>query len=155
MKIEVYCDGACAQNTDRIGGYAAVIIYEGKRKEIVGSAIRTTNNQMELKAVIAAFQAINRTFNNVSCEVTVTADSEYVVKGITSWLPKWKRSGWKTAAKKPVKNRELWMELSQLIGRHKTTFKWTRGHADDQWNNRCDRLATEAVTKRREKENDG
>lgn len=153
MKVEVYCDGACAQNTDRIGGYAAVIIYSGKRKEITGSAIKTTNNQMELMAVITAFRAINRLFNNVPCDVTVTADSEYVIKGITQWLPRWKKAGWKTAAKKPVKNKELWMELSRLTGRHTVKFEWTRGHADNKWNNRCDELATGAVKARREKEN--
>lgn len=152
MKVEAYCDGACAQNTDRIGGYAAVIIYEGKRKEIVGSAIKTTNNQMELMAVITAFRAINRMFNNIACDVTVTADSEYVIKGATAWLPKWKKAGWKTAAKKPVKNKDLWMELSNLIGQHKVKFEWTRGHADCKWNNRCDELATGAVKTRREKE---
>lgn len=153
MKIEAYCDGACGQNTDRIGGYAAILIFEGKRKEITGSAINTTNNQMELMAVITAFRAINRLVNNVPSEVIVTVDSEYVSKGITDWLPRWQKTGWKTAAKKPVKNKELWLELSELMGKHKTYFQWTRGHADNEWHNRCDTLATEAVEKRRKKEN--
>jgi ribonuclease HI len=152
MKIEAYCDGACGQNTDRIGGYAAIIIYDGKRKEITGSAIKTTNNQMELMAVITAFRAINKLFN-IPCEVTVTTDSEYVVKGITSWLPKWQKSGWRTAARKPVKNKELWMDLSKIIGRHRVNFQWTRGHADNKWNNKADELATSTVESRRKKEN--
>ena len=153
MKIEVYCDGACGQNTDRVGGYAAVVIYGDKRREITGSAIKTTNNQMELMAVITAFRAIGRLFNHIPCDVTVTSDSEYVIKGITTWLPKWQRAGWKTAAQKPVKNKELWMELSNLVERHKVKFEWTRGHAGNKWNNRCDELATGAVETRREKEN--
>jgi len=153
MKVEVYCDGACGQNTDRVGGYAAVVLYGNKRREITGSAIKTTNNQMELMAVITALRAIGRLFNGIPCDVTVTSDSEYVIKGITTWLPKWQRAGWKTAAHKPVKNKELWMELSRLVGRHKVKFEWTRGHADCKWNNRCDELATDAVKTRREKEN--
>ena len=153
MKVEAYCDGACAVHTDQIGGYATVVIFNGKRKEIVGSAKDTTNNQMELMAVITAFRAINKLFNSIPCEVNIVVDSKYVIKGITAWLPKWQRAGWKTAAKKPVKNKELWMELSKLVDRHKTSFQWTRGHADCKWNNRCDELATQAIEQRRLKEN--
>lgn len=149
MKIEVHCDGACSVHTDNIGGYGIVLKYGVKRKEIAGSAINTTNNQMELMAAITALKAINEIAHHISCDVTIISDSQYVVKGMTEWLPNWQRSGWRTAAKKPVKNRELWMELSELAGKHNVTFKWTRGHASCKENNRCDELATQAIEQRR------
>lgn len=149
MKIEVYCDGACSVHTDNIGGYAAILKYGVKQKEIVGSSINTTNNQMELMAVITAFRAINEISQFTPCEIIVISDSQYVVKGMNEWLPTWQRSGWRTASKKPVKNRELWMELSELTTRHTVTFQWTRGHADCEENNRCDALAVQAIEQRR------
>ncbi len=154
MDIIVYCDGACAVHTDQVGGHAAILKYGKEYKEIVGSTIGTTNNQMELMSVIVAFRAINSLFK-FPCNVTVICDSEYVVKGMNEWLIGWEKRGWITASKKPVKNKELWMELSVLTGKHKTTFQWTKGHADCEENNRCDELAVEAIEALRKELVDG
>lgn len=149
MDIIVYCDGACAVHTDQIGGYAAILKYDEQTKEIVGNVQDTTNNQMELMSAIAAFRAINSLFK-FPCNITVISDSQYVVKGMSEWLPNWQKKGWKTAAKKPVSNKELWMELSELSKHHNIVWKWTKGHSDCEDNNKCDELAVEAIDKLRE-----
>ncbi len=144
MDIVVYCDGACGVHTDQIGGYAAILKYNDEQKEVVGSVQNTTNNQMELMSAIVAFRAINSTFQ-FPCDITVICDSEYVVKGMNQWITNWRKKGWITASSKPVKNKDLWMELSELAGKHKVTWSWTKGHADCEENNLCDKLAVKAI----------
>lgn len=150
MKVKVWVDGGSKPHTDQSGAYAAVLEYGGKRKAVVGSAQKTTNNRMELMAAITAFKAIKKLINT-PCDVEVVADSEYVVNGITKWVGGWKSKGWKTAAGKPVKNQDLWEELLKWTQGHKITWKWTRGHSDCEENNLCDKLCNEAVDKLRKK----
>ncbi len=114
--------------------------FGGKTRELYGSAPQTTNNRMELTAAIEGLRALKE-----PCEVEVVTDSEYVKNGITQWIHGWKRNGWKTSAKKPVVNQDLWMELDELVAQHKIRWTWTKGHADHEDNNRCDELATRAA----------
>lgn len=151
MEFIIFCDGAVAVHTDQVGGYAVILQYNNKEKEIVGGARNTTNNRMELMGPITAFKAINKITNNAPCQVTIISDSEYVVKGMNTWVTGWQRKGWKTANKKPVKNRDLWIELLDLSKAHSVTWQWTKGHADCEENNRCDQLAVEAIDKIRKK----
>ena len=150
MKVQVWIDGGSKPHTDQAGGYAAILKYGDKRKAVVGSAQNTTNNRMELMAAITAFKAIKQLIG-AACEVEVTADSEYVIKGMTLWVPGWKSRGWKTAAGKAVKNQDLWLELCQWTQGHKINWKWTRGHSDCEENNLCDKLCNEAVDKLRKR----
>lgn len=138
-KVQAITDGSCLGNPGR-GGWACILRYGGHTKEMYGSERETTNNRMELTAAIQALAALRE-----SCEVEIVTDSQYVKNGIQSWMAGWKRNGWKTAAKKPVMNQDLWMELDEQVSRHKTDWVWTKGHANHADNNRCDELARMAA----------
>jgi ribonuclease HI len=138
-KVEIITDGACSGNPGP-GGWAAILRYNGHEKEIWGSAPHTTNNRMELTAAIEALRSLKE-----PCEVRVVTDSEYLKNGITTWIHGWKKKGWLTASKKPVVNQDLWQLLDEQAARHKTTWAWTKGHASNADNNRCDELATTAA----------
>lgn len=134
--VEIYTDGACSGNPGA-GGYGAIIVYKGKEKVLSGAQQQTTNNRMELTAVIAALEALKE-----PCEVTLSSDSKYVVDGITKgWAKSWKARGWKKADKKPALNVDLWERLLELIEVHKVEFVWIKGHGGHPYNERCDRLA--------------
>lgn len=135
-KVTLYTDGACSGNPGP-GGYAAILIYNGVEKEISGGEKNTTNNKMEMMAVIKGLEMLKE-----QCEVSVYSDSAYVVNSIEKgWVYSWKKNNWKKADKKEVKNIELWERLLKLMEIHKVTFLKVKGHADDELNNRCDRLA--------------
>mgnify|MGYP002706626303 FL=1 len=139
-KIIIYTDGACSGNPGP-GGWAAVLIYNGKEKEISGGNKNTTNNIMEITAVIEGLKALK-----YPCEVELYSDSAYVVNTFTQgWIFNWMQKGWKTASGDPVKNKELWQELYSLTKIHKVTFNKVKGHADNHYNNRCDELARDAI----------
>jgi ribonuclease HI len=138
-KVQVITDGACLGNPGP-GGWAAILRYGARRKELFGASPRTTNNRMELAAAIEGLRALKE-----ACDVEIVTDSEYLKKGITEWIHGWKRRNWVTAAKTPVINRDLWTTLDSLAARHKTTWTWTRGHALHEDNNRADELAGEAA----------
>jgi ribonuclease HI len=142
-KVQLITDGACLGNPGP-GGWAYVLRYKEKVREASGSDPQTTNNRMELTAAVEGLRALKE-----GCEVEITTDSEYLKNGITQWIHGWKRNGWKTSAKKPVVNQDLWMALDEEVQRHKTTWQWTKGHADHADNNRCDELATAAARKLR------
>ena len=133
--IEIWTDGACSGNPGP-GGWGALLKYGDKEKELYGSDPTTTNNRMELLAAVEALNAITR-----PAKVTLHTDSTYVKDGLTKWIKGWKRNGWKTAAKKPVKNQDLWQALDAAAARHDMTWKWVKGHAGDEGNERADALA--------------
>ena len=135
----IYTDGACKGNPGP-GGWGAVLEYDGKEREIFGGERATTNNRMELTAVIEALAALNR-----PCRIVLHTDSQYVQKGITEWIRGWKARGWRTAAKEPVKNADLWKKLDQAIGEHEIEWVWVRGHSGHEGNERADRLANKGV----------
>lgn len=137
-KIIVYTDGACSGNPGP-GGWGALLMWNGREKEILGGEAETTNNRMELQAVIEALKVLKN-----PCDVTVYTDSKYVLNGATEWLKNWQARGWKTAAKKPVENKTYWEELSDQLDRHHVTFKWVKGHSGDPLNDRVDALAVKA-----------
>jgi len=137
--VQLITDGACLGNPGR-GGWAAILRYGDRKKEMWGSQAHTTNNRMELTAAIEGLRVLKE-----ACAVEVVTDSEYLKNGITTWIHNWKRKGWMTAAKKPVVNQDLWQELDEQASRHKTTWTWTKGHASHADNNRCDELATQAA----------
>ena len=143
--IEIFTDGACSGNPGP-GGWGAVLRYGGHEKELSGGEAHTTNNRMELTAVIASLKALKE-----PCEVTLTTDSQYVVNGITKgWAESWKKNNWRKADKKPAINPDLWGELLDLLEIHKVAFLWIKGHAGHPENEQCDRLAvseTEKYTK--------
>ena len=139
--MQLITDGACIGNPGP-GGWACILRSGEKTKELFGSEPHTTNNRMEITAAIEGLRALRE-----PCEVEVVTDSEYLKNGITTWIKGWKRNGWKTAAKKPVVNQDLWMELDDLVEKHKMQWTWTKGHADHEDNNRCDELATRAARK--------
>ncbi|MBE6694418.1 MAG: ribonuclease HI [Ruminococcaceae bacterium] len=135
--VDIYTDGACRGNPG-VGGYGAILVYNGHEKELSGGERETTNNRMELTAVIAALSALKE-----PCDVTLTSDSKYVTDGITKgWAASWKSKGWKKADKSPALNPDLWEELLRLVDFHDVTFVWVRGHAGHPYNERCDALAT-------------
>ena len=138
-KVQIITDGACSGNPGP-GGWAAILRYNGRDKEIWGCAAHTTNNRMELTAAIEALRTLKE-----ACEAEVVTDSEYLKNGITTWIHGWKKKGWLTASKKPVVNKDLWLELDEQVARHKTNWVWTKGHASNADNNRCDELATRAA----------
>lgn len=138
-KVVIYTDGACSGNPGP-GGWGALLMYNGHEKELSGSDAATTNNRMELMAAIMALQSLKQ-----PCDIELHTDSQYVMKGITEWLTGWKRNGWKTADKKPVKNADLWQELEKAASTHRIQWKWVRGHNGDVHNERVDQLAREAV----------
>lgn len=141
--LEIWTDGACKNNPGP-GGWGVLMRYGTRTKEMSGGANLTTNNQMELTAVIEAFKAIRR-----PCPVRLHLDSSYVKNGITQWIHSWKKKGWKTADKSPVKNVELWQELDRLVSGYEAPIEWcwVKGHAGDPGNERADALANEGVDK--------
>ena len=138
-RVEIFTDGACSGNPGP-GGWGAILRYGAVEKELSGAEDDTTNNRMELMAAIEALQALKE-----PCEVDLYTDSEYVMKGITEWIHGWKRNGWKTAAKKPVKNADLWRRLDDAMQRHEVRWHWVKGHAGHAENERADKLAREAI----------
>ena len=137
--VVIYTDGACSGNPGP-GGWGSVLLYNGHRREMSGSEAETTNNRMEMMAVIQALESLKR-----PCSVMIYTDSVYVMKGITEWIEQWKKRGWKTAAKKPVKNVELWQRLEQAIHSHEVKWTWVKGHSGVPENERADELATTAI----------
>ncbi|MEO5374654.1 MAG: ribonuclease HI [Alphaproteobacteria bacterium] len=142
--VEIFTDGACSGNPGP-GGWGVLLRCRGVEKELSGGEAGTTNNRMELMAVIQGLNALTR-----PCTVTVFTDSEYVQKGISQWLRGWKARGWLTAAKQPVKNVDLWQALEAAAARHKVTWTWVRGHAGHPENERADRLARDGLRYARE-----
>ena len=137
--VTVFCDGACSGNPGP-GGWGAIVEASGERRELSGGQARTTNNQMELMALIEALKTVAP-----GTRVKIVTDSEYVSKGVTSWLKGWIKNGWKTASKQPVKNRELWQELHALLQARPHVMEWVRGHNGHPENERCDELARAAI----------
>ena len=137
--VEVYADGACKGNPGP-GGWGVLLRASGVEKELFGGERETTNNRMELTAVIRALEALKR-----RCTVRLYTDSQYVQKGISQWIHDWKRRGWRTADKKPVKNEDLWRRLDELAGGHDIEWHWVRGHAGHPENERADALANRAI----------
>jgi len=138
-KVQLITDGACLGNPGP-GGWAAILRCGTQERELSGSDQATTNNRMELTAAVRGLGELKE-----PCEVEIVTDSEYVKNGITQWIAKWKRNGWKTAAKQPVKNQDLWEELDRQVSRHMTRWTWTKGHASHKDNNRADELAARAA----------
>ncbi len=137
--VVIYTDGACSGNPGP-GGWGSVLLYNGHRRELSGGESQTTNNRMEMIAVIVALETLKR-----PCAVELHTDSKYVMQGITEWLPNWKARGWKTAAKKPVKNVDLWQQLDAAVARHDIDWRWVRGHSGVPENERADELARLAI----------
>ena len=139
--VYVYTDGACRGNPGP-GGWAALLHYNGHEKQLSGAESHTTNNRMELQAAISALTSLRR-----SCIVELTTDSQYVRQGITEWLPVWKRRSWKSAARKPIKNKDLWLKLDEVSSRHDINWHWVRGHSGHIENEIVDDLARCAIDK--------
>ena len=137
--VEIFTDGACRGNPGP-GGWAALLRIGGKEKLVNGAAAETTNNRMELQAAIEGLAQLTR-----SCAVRLTTDSEYLRKGVNEWMPKWKRNGWRTAQKKPVKNRDLWEALDELVAQHSVEWFWVKGHSGHPENERVDLAANVAI----------
>jgi ribonuclease HI len=137
--VEIYTDGACKGNPGP-GGWGALLVYGNERRELSGGEADTTNNRMELMAVIQALRALKR-----PCQVRIVTDSQYVKNGMTVWIVNWKRRGWKTADGKAVKNQDLWLQLEQEIARHTVQWQWVKGHAGHPGNECADRLASAGV----------
>ncbi|MDX1381292.1 MAG: ribonuclease HI [Xanthomonadales bacterium] len=140
--VKMYTDGACSGNPGP-GGWGAVLLWNGHRREVNGGEAATTNNRMELMAVIQGLETLKR-----ACEVHVYTDSTYVMKGLTEWLPAWKRRGWRTASKKPVANVDLWQALEAAVQRHTLKWHWVKGHSGVPENERADELARTAIPPR-------
>ena len=138
-RVEIFTDGACKGNPGP-GGWGALMRYKGKERQLYGGEPATTNNRMELLAVISALEALTR-----PTSVKITTDSKYVQNGITEWINNWKRNGWKTAAKKPVKNSDLWQRLDQLVANHDVRWAWVKGHSGHPENELADCLANKGV----------
>jgi ribonuclease HI len=137
--VQIFTDGACSGNPGP-GGWGAVLRFDGKEKELKGGEPVTTNNRMELMAAISALETLKR-----DCNVDMFTDSNYLRDGITKWIHSWRRNGWRTAEKKPVKNAELWQRLDAALGRHQIRWHWVRGHAGHAENERADVLAREGM----------
>ena len=138
-EVVIYTDGACKGNPGP-GGLGALLVYKGAEKELWGGDPNTTNNRMELMAAIAGLIALTR-----PCSVKLVTDSQYVMKGIQEWLPNWKKRGWKTASKEPVKNADLWQKLDEEVNRHQVSWQWVRCHTGHPGNERADQLANRVV----------
>ncbi|WP_185985229.1 ribonuclease HI [Aureimonas mangrovi] len=138
-RVEIFTDGACSGNPGP-GGWGAILVHGETRREMSGGEAMTTNNRMELLAAIESLSALKR-----PCAVDLHTDSQYVRNGITKWIHGWKRNGWRTADRKPVKNSELWQRLDEERGRHEVTFHWVKGHAGHDMNERADELAREGM----------
>lgn len=133
--VQIYTDGACRGNPG-IGGWGAILSYNGTQKEIYGGEQDTTNNRMELRAVIESLKVLKK-----PSDITINSDSKYVLSGITEWMPNWKKRNWKTASRKPVKNVDLWQQLDDLIQQHTIEWLWVKGHSGNTGNDRADVLA--------------
>ena len=138
-EVTIYTDGACSGNPGK-GGWGAILIYAKEKKYMSGSKQLTTNNQMELTATIEALKAILKPSN-----IALYTDSQYVKNGITSWIFNWKKNGWKTANKKPVANKDLWIELEKYVDFHSVNWFWVKGHSGDHYNEIADELAVKAM----------
>jgi ribonuclease HI len=134
-EIIIYTDGSCIGNPGK-GGWGAILLYKNHKKEISGKEENTTNNKMELKAVIEALKNLKK-----KCDINLYTDSNYVKNGITQWIFNWKKNDWKTTDKKEVKNKELWQELDSLVQRHKIEWHWVKGHSGNKYNEEADKLA--------------
>jgi ribonuclease HI len=139
-RVSIWTDGACSGNPGP-GGWGAVLRYGAHEKELKGGEALTTNNRMELTAAIEALESLKR-----RCGVTLHTDSQYLRGGVTGWLDAWKRNGWRTSDRKPVKNEDLWRRLDATAGRHDVEWLWVKGHAGDEHNERADRLAREGMS---------
>lgn len=137
--VTIYTDGACKGNPG-LGGWGVCLRYRQHTKELCGGEPNTTNNRMELMAAIQALEALSH-----GCQITLHTDSKYVLQGITEWMANWKQRGWKTAAKQPVKNEDLWRRLDAAIQRHSIEWVWVKGHAGNQGNERADALANQGI----------
>jgi ribonuclease HI len=145
--VIIYTDGACSYNPGP-GGWAAVLIYKGNEKQISGYEPDTTNNRMELKAVLEALNALKE-----PCDVTIHTDSSYIHDAFEKrWIDNWLSNGWKTASKKPVENQNLWQQILDASEDHKISWRKVKGHADDKYNNMCDKLARDAIKQNTKKE---
>jgi ribonuclease HI len=142
QEVEVYTDGSCLGNPGP-GGWAAVLIHPRKKVELFGGYSLTTNNRMEMTAAVQALRALTR-----PCRVKLHTDSQYLKNGITTWIKGWKKKGWRTTEKKPVKNQDLWVELDRLMQSHNIQWEWVRGHAGNEFNEICDQLAVSAAKQR-------
>ena len=138
-QVQLFTDGACKGNPGP-GGWGAILRFDGHEKELFGGEPETTNNRMELVAVIQGLRALKR-----RCSVEITTDSQYVKNGITQWIHNWKRNGWKTAASKPVKNEDLWRQLDDAVASHDVRWHWVKGHSGHAENERADRLANKGI----------
>ncbi len=138
-RVTIHTDGACSGNPGP-GGWGVILQWNGHTRELKGGEAHTTNNRMELMAAIVALEALKR-----PCDVDLHTDSQYLRQGITSWIQGWKRNGWRTGDKKPVKNTDLWQRLEAAVGRHTVHWHWVRGHAGHDLNERADELAREAI----------
>ncbi len=140
-KIIIYTDGACSGNPGK-GGWGAILMFKEHEKKISGGLKETTNNQMEIRAVIEALKIIKK-----SSQIIIYTDSKYVMDGITKWINGWKKNGWRTADRKPVKNSELWQELDEEVGKHGIEWRWVKGHSGDKYNDIADELARNGIAK--------
>ncbi len=138
-KIQIFSDGACRGNPGP-GGWGALLIFHDTQKEMYGAEFETTNNRMELMAAIMAIEALTK-----PCEIVITTDSKYVMNGITEWMNEWKKRNWKTASKKPVKNKDLWQRLDKACGLHIIEWRWVKGHSGHNENEHVDFLANKAI----------
>ena len=138
-RVTIHTDGSCLSNPGP-GGWAAILRWRDNEREIVGHEPDTTNNRMELMAVIMGLNAVTRAMS-----IDLHTDSRYVMNGVQEWMPAWKANGWKTASKKPVANQDLWQQLDEAVSRHRIRWYWVKGHAGDEFNERCDQLARTAA----------
>ena len=139
--VQLFTDGSCLGNPGP-GGYGALLIYNGSKKELSQGYKKTTNNRMELLAVIKGLEALKQ-----PCTLDITTDSNYVKDGITKWIINWKKNGWKTSAKKPVKNEDLWKRLDEQVARHNVSWFWVKGHSGHRENEIADQLANDGIRK--------
>jgi len=138
-RVEIFCDGACSGNPG-VGGYGAILRHNSSEKELAGAAAETTNNRMEMTAAIKALESLKR-----PCQVLITTDSQYLVKGMTEWISGWLKKGWKNSKREEVLNRDLWERLLELSKVHRVEWAWVRGHDGHAENERCDELARRAI----------